>query len=905
MSLGTAPSGASDFERLESMFHAAIALSEPARSAFLDDVFRSDPEVGRTLAELLAAHESPALPEATAVGPFCGTLGPYTLRAIRGSGGSGVVYEVTRDGQTYALKLFHARSDGADRQTLEREIAALERVRHPSVAALVDHGTSDDGRLYLVTEFAHGISLADWTRTLTPNRDERLAVVESMARAIEAAHRAGVIHRDLKPSNVVIARSGNTWLPKIIDFGIARIVDGAGAPARPTLGATGRIVGTLAYMSPEQATDARRVGVHSDVHSLGAILYELLTGSLPHRLDDVPLDRAIARIRSSPPRRADDVDPTIPRPLGDVLAQALALEPRDRYSSAAAFADDLARWRAGQRVLARPLGLTERSLRFIARHPRAVAFAALVLIAVGTATLGFLWLAGEARLARAEAKASADAENDIRGLFVDALKQANKRWSESHVPTLREFADSAADRLAERGPTATNRLGLLLGDLYLQLGSAERAIPYLEAALADREQRLGKEAEDTIETSYSLASATFLASDHRRARELAERVAQWSRARLPWQASRLILALRTQISVDVQAGAIDAASAAVTEIESLVEMPGVANSEAFELAAVDAALVARLKGDVAGAEQRIREVMERLIDRFGPDSRPVVLARVELGSGALASGRLDVAHEQFGLAYASAVRMSGTHSEGDAAAAAPPDPWCASILACRAQAASGLGHLEEARPDLERALAVVESRFGRENASAIGIHLELARTCLAQHDLDPMLEHSERALAIAEQLYDPHSISLLEPLEMRGYAYLATSRFAEAIACFERASRLEISSLANDPRRLRMVLRKGMAENQAGDFKAGLATLSALSTAAGDDLLGSVEIRIVAAEHAAFAASRLGTTEEALRLLDDARALAERHGLGQRVAEVDSLRIRIPGSGDSTKNENP
>lgn len=905
MSDGTAPSGASDFERLESMFHAATALSEPARGAFLDDVLRSDPEVGRTLAELLAAHESPALPEATAVGPFCGTLGPYALRTIRGSGGSGVVYEVTRGGQTYALKLFHARSDGADRQTQEREIAALERVRHPSVAALVDHGTSDDGRLYLITEFAHGISLADWTRTLTPTRDERLAVVESMARAIEAAHQAGVIHRDLKPSNVLIARSGSAWLPKIIDFGIARIVDGDSAAARPTLGTTGRIVGTLAYMSPEQATDARTVDVRSDVHSLGAILYELLTGSLPHRLDDVPLDRAIARIRSSPPRRADDVDRSIPRPLGDVLAQALALEPRDRYPSAAGFADDLARCRAGQRVAARPLVFTERSVRFIARHPRAVAFAVLVLVGVSATTLGFLWLAGEARLARAEAIASAEAESDVRLLFVDALKQANKRWSESHVPTLREFADSAADRLAERGPSATNRLGLLLGDLYLQLGSAERAIPFLEAALADRERRLGKDAEGTIETLHSLSSATFLASDHRRARELAARVAQWSRTRLPEQASRLIHALRTQISVDVPAGALDSAGAAVAEMEGLASLPGIANSEAFELAAVDAAVVARLKGDVVGAEQRIREVIERLIERFGPDSRPVVLARIELGNGALASRKLDVAHEQFGLAYSSAVRMSGAQPGGDAEQALPPDPWCASILACRAQAANGLGRLDEARRDLERALTVVEIRFGRESASAIGIHLELARTCLTQRDFDATVEHSERALSMAEQIYDPRSSSLLEPLEMRGYAYLATSRFAEAIACFERASRLEISALTNDPRRLRMVLRKGMAENQSGDFKTGLLTLSDLSNAADGDVPGAVEIRIVAAEHAAFAASRLGGADEALRLLDGARALAERDGLGQRVAEVDALRNRIAGTVDSTKNENP
>jgi hypothetical protein len=284
----------------------------------------------------------------------------YEILAEVGRGGMGVVYRARQRGlgRIVALKMVLAggHAGPAELARFRAEAEALAALHHPHIVQIHEIGEVG-GTPYFSLELCEGGSLADRVGRAWPPR-EAARLVQTLARAVQAAHGAGIVHRDLKPGNVLLAADGS---PKLTDFGLAKRLEVDSARTQ-----TGAILGTPGYMAPEQAAGKRDVGPAADVHALGAILYELLTGKPPFQAGGA-LDVLVAIMQQDPvPVR--QLNPAVPRDLETVCLKCLQKDPRQRYPSAEALADDLGRFLAGEPVKARPPGVLRRADRWVRRR---------------------------------------------------------------------------------------------------------------------------------------------------------------------------------------------------------------------------------------------------------------------------------------------------------------------------------------------------------------------------------------------------------------------------------------------------------------------------------------------------------------------------------------------------------
>jgi eukaryotic-like serine/threonine-protein kinase len=388
----------------------------------------------------------------------------YEVRGELGRGGMGVVYQArqTRADRLVALKMVLA-GGHADQKELARfrsEAEAAARLAHPNVAQVYEVG-EHGGLPFFSMEFCPGGSLAQKLAGIPLPPRQAAELVETLARAVHAAHAAGVVHRDLKPGNVLLAADGT---PKVTDFGLAKRLDGVGQTA------TGAVLGTPSYMAPEQAAGKKEVGPAADVWALGAILYECLTGRPPFK-GPTPLDTVLQVLNDEPvpPRR---LQPGVPRDLETVCLKCLQKEPGKRYASAAELADDLARFQAGEAVRARPVGPAGRLWRVCRRNPVVAGLmAVLALYLVGAAVAGIGFGLHSASLAEKAGQARADAEGQAekaRQAQADAERQAEES---RRLLVRRSVAEG--ERLAGEGDVCAG-LAWLAEALDLDRGDPER-----------------------------------------------------------------------------------------------------------------------------------------------------------------------------------------------------------------------------------------------------------------------------------------------------------------------------------------------------------------------------------------------------------------------------------------------
>src|SRR5262249_3105913 len=301
-------------------------------------------------------------------------------------GGMGVVYKAwhRRLNRAVALKMLLA-GPFARPEELERflrESEAVAGLRHANIVLVYEAGDVD-GRPYFTMEFVEGGSLAQQLRG-TPQPAHRAAsMVATLAEALQAAHESGIVHRDLKPANILLSADGT---PKVTDFGVARRLEGGGG-----LTLTGIPVGTPSYMAPEQGRgDGNAIGPATDVYALGAILYELLTGRPPFRAETAAA--TLQQVLTEDPVPPARLNPRVPRDLDTICLKCLEKDPRRRYASAAALAEDLQRFQRNEPIVARPVGPMECALRWTQRHPTGAALVATALALVGLAGGGGGWL---------------------------------------------------------------------------------------------------------------------------------------------------------------------------------------------------------------------------------------------------------------------------------------------------------------------------------------------------------------------------------------------------------------------------------------------------------------------------------------------------------------------------------
>jgi WD40 repeat protein/serine/threonine protein kinase len=321
----------------------------------------------------------------------------YDILGELGRGGMGVVYKASQIalGRLVALKMIlsgaYAGQEDRDRFRLEAEAAA--RLQHPNLVQIYEVG-EQDGRPFFSLEFMAGGSLED-KLTGTPMAPRQAAeLIETLARAMHYAHQRGIIHRDLKPANVLLTADGT---PKITDFGLAKRLDGSGGGYTHT----GDILGTPAYMAPEQASGrTREVGPATDVYALGTILYETLTAR-PQFLSESVTD-VLDQVRSQEPVAPSRLQPKVPRDLETICLKCLEKEPHKRYASAEALADDLRRFLNREPVLARRTPTWERGLKWARRRPALAALLGVSVLAALLLLAGSLWYNARLITAREE-----------------------------------------------------------------------------------------------------------------------------------------------------------------------------------------------------------------------------------------------------------------------------------------------------------------------------------------------------------------------------------------------------------------------------------------------------------------------------------------------------------------------
>jgi WD40 repeat protein/predicted Ser/Thr protein kinase len=406
------------FQRIAELFEHARQLPDAAaRDSYLDA--ECEAELRGEVDALLNAHEPdikrdsailPGLGEAVSAAWSATQAEPAAPELVEGfqiierigSGGMGTVYAAQQiePARRVALKVLRPE---ADRDRFRREVLALARLQHPGIAQILLSGecTTPMGRSpFLAMELIDGTPVDKFAQTL--DRRARIELTIRICDAIAHAHRRGIIHRDLKPNNILVTKDGQ---PKVLDFGLAMATDDSDDGfERQTK--TGHLVGTLAYMSPEQAAGTRdAVDTRSDVYALGVLAYEMLTGKLPHALDDLPLQTAL--------RTLTDEDPEAPQDVrGDlwiILRKALAKDPEQRYLGAASFADDLRRYLADEPIEARRPSAMYQMRKFVRRHKAPVAGLVATMAAL---VVGFVLALRAADREHGE-RERADRERDI------------------------------------------------------------------------------------------------------------------------------------------------------------------------------------------------------------------------------------------------------------------------------------------------------------------------------------------------------------------------------------------------------------------------------------------------------------------------------------------------------------
>lgn len=318
-------------------------------------------------------------------------IGGYRVVSLIGSGSMGDVYsaETVGGGDLVALKIVRAGVIPRElRRRFEFEIAALARLHHPNIARLIDSGThpgEEGDRLFLVMELVRGGTLVEHARDCAMDTDDRVKLFLKVCDAIAHAHRSGIIHRDLKPANILVDRE--TEEPKVLDFGVARAADTEGTlSSMPGQ----HIVGSLAYMSPEQAggTGCGAIDTRTDVYALGAVLYELIAGVPPHQPSGQSLAEFLHLVRDHEPPRLGKMVASAPEELEVVVHAAIARDPRQRYQSVEALASDLHRYLKGDPLTIRPPRAAYLLWRLAVRHKTVVTLA-VVLAIVLSGAVGF------------------------------------------------------------------------------------------------------------------------------------------------------------------------------------------------------------------------------------------------------------------------------------------------------------------------------------------------------------------------------------------------------------------------------------------------------------------------------------------------------------------------------------
>ena len=465
-------------------------------------------------------------------------IGPYRIVRVLGQGGMGIVYEAEQFEpfrRSVALKVIRLGMDTRDiLARFEAERQALAVMDHPNIAKALDAGTTEGGRPYFVMELVRGAPLTDYCDRQGLSTRERLELFIAVCQGVQHAHQKGVIHRDLKPSNILVVEHDGRPVPKIIDFGIAKAVDRR-LTASDFATQVGELVGTPAYMSPEQAqSSGLDIDTRADIYSLGMVLYELVTGVLPFEPRGLELLVFIAqhlyseKDHPTPSQRfaslaAQEAMPAAKQrqttvaglrkelkgDLDWIVLKAIEKDRARRYEWASGLAGDLQRYLKNQPVTARPPSTLYSLGKFVRRHRLAVAAGGVAFVALAAVAVIMAVLAGRIAKERNRAELEGLKAQSINAFLADMLRSADPWQGGARQTTVVEALDAGARKVdsAFKGqPEIVTSIKRTIGNAYIGLGRIKDAEPLIRASVGAAIRSSGAESEETAQSLADLGN---------------------------------------------------------------------------------------------------------------------------------------------------------------------------------------------------------------------------------------------------------------------------------------------------------------------------------------------------------------------------------------------------------------
>lgn len=852
MNSGTIDLNPQRWARVEELFDEAAELPADERPAFLNAACKGDSALREYIASLLDSDmaESTIVEEsiksvlaAAVPGVAEGEdnagrrIGPYRIVRGIGTGGMGVVYLAERaDGQfeqQVAIKVVRQRlldPDVKARLRAERQI--LANLDHPNIARLFDGGTLDDGTPYLVMEYIDGVPIDEYCDRHRLDIESRLELFDRICAAIHHAHQNLVVHRDIKASNILVTSDG---VPKLLDFGIARLLDAGDAAATAGLTRVGAVILTPESAAPEQVSGGS-ITTATDVYALGVLLYRLLTGTAPYELSmsrpaDIP--RIILESEPPPPsvrvrrpegtggsgtlalertaeRRGTTVDRLSRRLRGDldnIVQMALRKEPERRYRTVNAFSEDLRRHLSFHPVVARPDTWRYRTSTFLRRHTAIAAMSAsiaalLVTFAVAVTIQNY-------RIAEERDKAL-----QISTFLEEIFMEPDPGNARGASITAREILEKGAARIATQldgRPAIQAALMSTIGRVYYDLGEYDSAVETLEESLRIQQQTLGNNDADVAADKTSLAAALTLKAEYDRAVALFEESLS-ERRRLhgtgsPEVAETLYFAAEAYYSSGRSARSEEAARHSI-DIYSALE-----GDYSAEIAR-DESLLARILQDrheLDEAESLLRSAIDRVRGSRGEDHPEMTYYMQNLAVVLQAKGDLDGAERLYAETIELTRRVLGdNHSHlantfamigqlhrqrrdyekaeeafrealrVDRVAFRPDHPHVAYDMVSLGMLLHDMGNLGEAESQLRQALEIYDKSLSPNHQYTASALTQLGYVLTDAGKADAAEPLLERAIEIRRRDYDPEHPLLAATLSIAGYNQMALKRYEQA-----------------------------------------------------------------------------------------------------------------------------
>ena len=806
------------------LFVEAIQLPVAERAAHLERVCGTDEQLRQRIERLLKAHDQAgdfleqSAPEAEANGqtPFGekpgDRIGRYKLLQQIGEGGCGVVYLAEQESpvrRRVALKII---KPGMDTKSVmarfEAERQALALMDHPNIAKVFDAGATESGRPYFVMELVRGVKITEYCDSKSLTTEGRLKLFIQVCRAVQHAHQKGIIHRDIKPSNILVmtAEDGKP-LPVVIDFGIAKATTKQQLTDRTLFTAFEMLIGTPAYMSPEQADlSGVDVDTRTDVYSLGVLLYELVTGAPPFdgaSLMKSGLDETRRTIREKDPDRPSlrlvtmnqtdltntathrqSAPPALIRSVrGDldwIVMKALEKDRTRRYETANGLALDVERYLANEPILARPPSKVYKLQKAVQRNQLLFAgVGVIVLLLIAGLIIVSASLAGErrsrreAQVAQTRAEAASSKSQQVTKFLEDMLNGVEPSVALGRDTTmLREILNRTAERVGTEmtnQPEVEAELRGLLGSLYQEIGNYDRAEEMHRAALITRQKLFGKESPEAAKSLNDLGLA-LLANNklaeaeeaHREALAIRQRLYGDENADTATSLNDLSSAYRQETKLS-QAEPMARQALAIREKLFGHEHLQVADSLR------NLSVILGDEGRWGEAEKMAREVLAIRRKLLGPEHQSIASALDDVAWATGAQGKLDEAETLERESLTMREKLLGADH-----------PDVAKSLYLVGDRMRERGNLNEAYPVLSAAFSIQRKLLGEDNPASLFTLRSLGSTLEAESRYGEAEQVYREALTVWHKRGESEPQEVLSEVEGLARVLIAQKKFNDA-----------------------------------------------------------------------------------------------------------------------------